>query len=84
MIETTNKNIRETYTSLTRKISDLGGDCINGRLLDDTYFMENYEIKAIGLRKQQQLNVFSKAIQQHILLNIHGVARANMSFLVFY
>ena len=55
--------MRGTYTSLRRITSDLGGDCVNGRLLDDPYFIENYEIIAIDLRKQQLLNFVSKAMQ---------------------
>ena len=51
MIKTTKKNMRGTYTFLRRKTSDLGCDCLNWRLLDDTHLMENYEVKAIDLRK---------------------------------
>lgn len=76
--------MRGTYTFLRRKTSDLGCDCLNWRLLDDTHLMENYEIKAIDLRKHQPLGAASKAIQHtHFTERLYGIAKASMSFSSF-
>ena len=49
-----------------------------------THLMENYEIKAIDLRKHQPLGAASKAIQHtHFTERLYGIAKANMSFSSF-
>lgn len=52
MIDKNNQEKHERNIHLSKKkTSDLGCDCLNWRLLDDTHLMENYEVKAIDLRK---------------------------------
>ena len=76
-------NMAKTYGN-TRKIAmGEGDDYTTGCLLDYTYFKENYQLIAIDLRKQQELDADPKAIQQiNFTANLDRVGNTTMFFII--
>ena len=57
-------SLNKTYENIRRIAAGQGYDYTTGRLLDYTYFKENYKMIAIDLSKQQALDADPRAIQQ--------------------
>ena len=53
-----------TYESIRKIATGKGDDYTTGCLLDYTYFIDNYEIIALDLSRQQALDADPRAIQQ--------------------
>ena len=58
--------MNKTYENIRRIAAGQGYHYTTGRLLDYTYFKENYKMIAIDLSKQQALDADPRAIQQII------------------
>ena len=58
------KNDKVTYENIRKLATGQGDDCTTGYLLDYTYFKNFYEMIAIDLSKQQDLEADPKTIQQ--------------------
>ena len=58
------KNDKVTYENIRKLATSQGDDCTTGCLLDYTYFKNFYEMIAIDLSKQQDLEADPKTIQQ--------------------
>ena len=56
-------SMAKTYENIRKIATDEGDDYTTGRLLDYSYFKENYKIIAIDLSKQQVLDADPRAIQ---------------------
>ena len=57
-------SLNKTYENIRTIATGQGDDYTTGRLLDCTYFKENYKMIAIDLSKQQALDADPRAIQQ--------------------
>ena len=57
-------NMTKTYKNIRKITAGQGDDYTTGCLLDYSYFKENYELIAIDLSKQQELDADPRAIQQ--------------------
>ena len=60
----------KTYEKIFKIATGKGDDYTTGCLLDYLYFQENYEMIAIDLSKEQELDADPRAIQKLILLQI--------------
>ena len=58
------KNNKVTYENIRKIATGQGGDYTTGCLLDYPYFKDTYKMIAIGLSKQQALDVDPRTIQQ--------------------
>ena len=57
-------SMNKTYENIRRIATGQGDDYTSGCLSDYSYFKENYELIAIDLSKQQELDADPRAIQQ--------------------
>ena len=73
----------KTYGNIRKIAMGEGDDYTTGCLLDYTYFKENYQLIAIDLRKQQELDADPKAIQQiNFTANLDRVGNTTMFFII--
>ena len=63
------KNDIRTYDNIWKISTGQGDDYTTGRLLDCNYFKEHYNMIAIDLSKQKEIDCDPKAIQQ---INLTG------------
>ena len=76
-------NMAKTYGNIRKIAMGEGDDYTTGCLLDYTYFKENYQLIAIDLRKQQELDADPKAIQQiNFTANLDRVGNTTMFFII--
>ena len=73
----------KTYENIRAIAPGQGDDYTTGRLLDYTYFKENYKMIAIDLSKQQALDADPRAIQQiNFTVNLDRNEGVTMFFII--
>ena len=71
----------KSYENIRKIVTGQGDDYTTGCLLDYNYFKNHYEMIAIDLSKQQELDADLKAIQQ---INFTGNLSGNNNRLIFF
>ena len=62
------------YDEIRKTATGQGDDCTTGCLLDYQYFKDHYQLIAVDLSKQKELDADSRAIQQ---IEFHGMLKTN-------
>ena len=76
-------SINKTYANIRKIATGKGDDYTTGCLLDYPYFKENYEMIAIDLSRQNELDAEPRAIQQiNFTANIDRAGNTTIFFFI--
>ena len=74
MIEKPIQDLVKQYDEIKKTETGQGDDYTTGYLLDYQYFKDHYNLVAVGLSKQKELDTDSKSIQQ---IELCGMLKTN-------
>ena len=63
------------FDEIRKTVTEQGDDYTTGCLLDYQYFKDHYNLIAVGVSKQKELDADSRAIQQ---IELYGVLQTNL------
>ena len=76
-------SMNKTYENIRKIATDKGDDYTTGCLLDYAYFKENYKMIAIDLRRQNELDADSRAIQKiNFTANLDRAGNTTIFFII--
>ena len=63
------------FDEIRKTVTEQGDDYTTGCLLDYQYFKDHYNLIAVGVSKQKELDADSRAIQQ---IELYGMLQTNL------
>ena len=63
------------FDEIRKTVTEQGDDYTTGCLLDYQYFKDHYNLIAVGVSKQKELDADSRAIQQ---IELYGMLETNL------